>query len=165
VLTRARQPVLIAQSDAPWRSIILATDGSTAARAAEAFLPRLNLADATIHVVTAAFPTLGWEAQADMGEATDAQIAVNIADAAMERLRRAGLPVGHQYVFPGRIPDLLIGAADALDADVIVMGTHGTTGWRRKVLGSVSGKVARISPVSVLITPPENIAGSSADTS
>ena len=165
VLTRAIQPVLVVRNNAPWRHIILAMDGSPAARAAEAFLPRLNLDGAMIHVVTAAFPTLVWDAPPDVAEASDAQIAMEIAGTAVERLRRAGLPVGQEVVLPGRISDVLIAAAAALEADVIVMGTHGMTGWRRKVLGAVSGTVARISPVSILITPPEDVAGSLADTS
>ena len=163
ILTRADQPILVAQSDAPWRHIILATDGSPGALAAEAFLSRLDLSGATIHVVVAEYLTLVWDQPPNVAEAGAARIAADIASACTERLRRAGLSVGREVVLPGRIPDVLIAAISAVEADVIVMGTHGMTGWRRKVLGSVSGTLARISPVSVLISPPENVGGTSAE--
>ena len=165
VLTRADKPVLVAQSDAPWRHIILATDGSPGARGAEAILSRLDLAGATIHVVVAEYLTLVWDQPPNVAEAGAARIAADIASACTERLRRAGLSVGQAVVLPGRIPDVIIAANSTVDADVIVMGTHGMTGWRRKVLGSVSGTLARISPVSVLISPPENVDGTAADAS
>lgn len=37
----------------------------------------------------------------------------------------------------------------------IVMGTHGRTGFRRAILGSVAEGVARRAPAPVLIVPPE----------
>lgn len=44
---------------------------------------------------------------------------------------------------------------DALDAepelDLVVMGTHGRTGFRRMLLGSVAEKIVRVSPCSVLV--------------
>lgn len=41
----------------------------------------------------------------------------------------------------------------AEDADLVVMGTHGRRGVDRFLLGSVSEKVVRTSPVSVLVVP------------
>jgi nucleotide-binding universal stress UspA family protein len=165
VLTRAGQPVLVVQSDAPWRHIILATDGSPGARAAEAFLSRIDLAGATIHVVIAEYLTLVWDQPPNVAAAGAARIAADIASACTERLRQAGLSVGQEVVLPGRISDVIIAATSAVEADVVVMGTHGMTGWRRKVLGSVSGTLARVSPVSVLVAPPENVGEAAANRS
>ena len=45
-------------------------------------------------------------------------------------------------------------AADE-NADIIVIGTHGLTGWRRFIFGSVAEKVVRLAPCHVLtIQPP-----------
>jgi nucleotide-binding universal stress UspA family protein len=39
------------------------------------------------------------------------------------------------------------------DVDVIVMSTHGRTGWRHMVFGSVAERVVRLSPCPVLTIP------------
>lgn len=45
--------------------------------------------------------------------------------------------------------------AGELKPAFIVMGTHGRTGFRRAILGSVAEGVARGAPAPVLIVPPE----------
>jgi nucleotide-binding universal stress UspA family protein len=44
-------------------------------------------------------------------------------------------------------------AAESEGADVIVIATHGWTGWRRFVFGSVAEKVVRLAPCPVLTIP------------
>ena len=41
--------------------------------------------------------------------------------------------------------------AERVDADLVVVGTHGRTGMKRFVLGSVAEKIARLAPCSVLV--------------
>ncbi|HEX6086190.1 MAG TPA: universal stress protein [Thermoanaerobaculia bacterium] len=48
----------------------------------------------------------------------------------------------------------ILETADAIDADLIVMGTHGRTGWRRVLLGSVAEKVVHHTDRRVLCIPP-----------
>lgn len=48
----------------------------------------------------------------------------------------------------------ILETADAVDADLIVMGTHGRTGWRRALIGSVAENVVRHSQRPVLCVPP-----------
>ncbi|WP_213778149.1 universal stress protein [Caballeronia sp. dw_276] len=43
--------------------------------------------------------------------------------------------------------------AQAFDADLVVMGTHGRRGWRRLLLGSVTEHFLRISTRPVLLVP------------
>jgi len=50
----------------------------------------------------------------------------------------------------GFAPDEIVGAADESDVQMIVMGTHGTTGWRHLAFGSVTEKVVRAAHIPVL---------------
>ncbi len=47
--------------------------------------------------------------------------------------------------------DQIVETAMAIGADLIVLGTHGRTGFERLMLGSTAESVVRNSPVSVLI--------------
>ncbi|AKU94786.1 Universal stress protein [Labilithrix luteola] len=51
--------------------------------------------------------------------------------------------------------DRIVDAAEKLDADLIVIGTHGRRGVPRFFLGSVAEKVVRLSPIPVLTIGPE----------
>jgi nucleotide-binding universal stress UspA family protein len=50
----------------------------------------------------------------------------------------------------GDAPTEIVRAADEEGADLIVISTHGLTGWRHLVFGSVTGKVVRTSACPVL---------------
>jgi len=51
----------------------------------------------------------------------------------------------------------IVRVAEELNADLIVLGTHGYTGWKRFALGSVAELVVRHAPCAVLtIRPKEN---------
>jgi nucleotide-binding universal stress UspA family protein len=58
---------------------------------------------------------------------------------------------------PSAAADIL-GAGDELDASLVVIGSHGRSGFQRLFLGSVAGKVLRQSRRPVLVVPPR-IAG------
>ena len=51
---------------------------------------------------------------------------------------------------PGETWEEILAAAKELDADLIIMGTHGRRGLPRALLGSVTEKVVRLSPIPVL---------------
>lgn len=48
----------------------------------------------------------------------------------------------------------ILAVAESIDADLIVMGTHGHTGWRRALLGSIAEKVVHHTDRPVLCIPP-----------
>jgi nucleotide-binding universal stress UspA family protein len=50
----------------------------------------------------------------------------------------------------GDAADEIIRLADKLNVDAIVIATHGLTGWRHLVFGSVAEKVVRLAPCAVL---------------
>jgi len=51
----------------------------------------------------------------------------------------------------------IIRAAQDMEADLIVMATHGHTGLNRVLLGSVAERVVRESPVPVLTVRPDRV--------
>lgn len=51
----------------------------------------------------------------------------------------------------------IVEAAENLQCDLIIMGTHGRTGMARFLLGSVTEHVLRISPVPVLAVRPQTV--------
>jgi nucleotide-binding universal stress UspA family protein len=55
-----------------------------------------------------------------------------------------------QYVTAGDPATGIVHRSDEIGADIIVMATHGVTGWKRLVTGSVTEKVIRTSEVPVL---------------
>jgi nucleotide-binding universal stress UspA family protein len=74
----------------------------------------------------------------------------------VDELQRAGVTV-HPQVAEGRAADAILRAADELNADLIVMGTHGRTGLGRMLIGSVTEHVIRHAgcPVYVVREPSE----------
>ena len=69
------------------------------------------------------------------------------------KLARKRIPGTVRYetlVVNGWPGEAVLKAARDLDADLIVMGTHGRTGLSHLVLGSVAERVVRESPVPVL---------------
>lgn len=68
-----------------------------------------------------------------------------------QRLIGQGVEVSHVVVDDG-FPDMaLADAARELHADLIAIGTHGRTGLRRLLLGSVAEKTVRLATMSVLV--------------
>jgi nucleotide-binding universal stress UspA family protein len=49
--------------------------------------------------------------------------------------------------------EAILDTAESIDADLIVMGTHGRTGWRRALLGSIAEKVVHHADRPVLCIP------------
>jgi nucleotide-binding universal stress UspA family protein len=71
----------------------------------------------------------------------------------LERLAaaRAGIATfGEPVVVAGDARDAILETAEALNADLIVMGTHGRRGIPRLVLGSTADHVVRRAPCPVL---------------
>lgn len=127
--------------------VLIPTDGSDEADIA--IDHGLDLAarfDATahvLHVVDVRRTQTGphreeWEQD---GETYVAAVADRATDAgvAVERSVRTGYP-----------EDCILAYADEHDVDLVAMGTHGRTGVRRYVLGSVADRVVRLADVPVL---------------
>ena len=68
-----------------------------------------------------------------------------------KRVADAGVPV-ETLVLVGAPFSKIIDTAASQAADLIVMGTHGRTGMRHWMLGSVAERVVRLAPCPVLVT-------------
>jgi universal stress protein A len=62
----------------------------------------------------------------------------------------------------GEPADAILGTAAEFGVDLIVLATHGTTGWRHLLFGSVAEKVVRLSAIPVL-TVNERLARAAAE--
>ena len=70
----------------------------------------------------------------------------------LKRVDLNGVPVDTSAV-AGYCPDAIYQAAAKEDADLIVISTHGRTGLRHALLGSVAETTVRHSPCPVLVVP------------
>jgi len=73
-----------------------------------------------------------------------------IAEAAADRLRKASLTVDARMVV-GDPRAALLDAAGSEHVDLVVVGSHGRTGIKRLLLGSVATHVVTHAPCSVLV--------------
>jgi nucleotide-binding universal stress UspA family protein len=134
-----------------YETILVPTDGSAGADAALDEAVSLAAAfDATVHSLyvadtSAAQPETGYvdivESFERIGEETTAEAVERAETDGVEAVGavRTGLP--HRTILE---------YVEEVDADLVVMGTHGRTGLERYLLGSVTEKVVRTADVPVL---------------
>jgi universal stress protein A len=65
--------------------------------------------------------------------------------------RTAGVAEVASAVRPGLAAFEIVEAAKELDVDLIVIGTHGYTGWKHFAIGSTAERVVRAAPCPVLV--------------
>lgn len=73
-----------------------------------------------------------------------------------EFLASVTMPPGKQvahHLVPGEPVTTILAEAGKAGYDVVVVGTHGRTGMTRLLLGSVTEKLLRLSPIPVLSVP------------
>lgn len=74
---------------------------------------------------------------------------------ARSKLQRAGFRTSF-LVGQGAIAETILHTAAEIQADVIVMSTHGRSGVRRWLLGSVADRVVTHSDIPVMLIRPQN---------
>jgi nucleotide-binding universal stress UspA family protein len=134
--------------------ILLATDGSKFSEAAtQAVLAQYRSPETEVRVLcVVTLPTLTAPPQMAASYAPELQEQVNqareIVDRAVDTLRKAGLRASGE-VIKGDVRDVIIELAKEIQADLIVLGSHGRTGAGRWLMGSVAEAVVRHAPCSV----------------
>lgn len=143
-----------------YKAIVVGTDGSE--RAALAVTHALELAkisEAKLHVIQVVHPAL----KAGFSDSSGGQLEVDkLHDEAEHRAAqvraqlvteadRRGVPTEIHDAAGEDVADTLVKTAEALGADLIVVGNRGMTGMSRFVLGSVPNKISHHCPCNLLI--------------
>jgi nucleotide-binding universal stress UspA family protein len=155
-----------------YRNILVTTDGSDLAAAALPHAARILAPGGRVTVVEviddigriiARTTPAGFE----FGSAFSPDIARQVVEAqrraaeghlaeAKQALEAAGATQVETLILEGLPADCIVGEAQARACDVVVMATHGRSGLRRAVLGSVADYVVRnLEGIPVLLVNPE----------
>lgn len=126
-----------------WRNrILLGTDGSRFSDAAAVSAGKIaHCCEAPITVVTALVPS---HSEGRQQEGRDA-VARTTAQLKEDGLDAEGVAL------PGEADDVIIKVAEDTGADLIVVGTHGRTGFGKVMLGSVSERIIGKAKCAVLV--------------
>jgi nucleotide-binding universal stress UspA family protein len=135
-------------------SIVVGTDGSSGAEAAVRKVIELaGGSGATIHLVCAypgrsTLERLGLTAKTDPIDMRG--VAADVIARDERRFEEAGFKV-ETHAQEGDPAETLISIATEKKAELIAIGSHGTTGMKRFALGSVASKLSHHAPTSVLV--------------
>ena len=144
-----------------FKRVLLATDFSAASRGAEAaalsLARSLGAAVSVLHVVElppGLDPKVAVHPDRDgptlqLGDYVKAEDRQEL-ERVVAGFRAAGVPVT-AAVQIGPVAAAVAEEARRWPADLVVVGTHGRTGLRRVVLGSIAERLVRISPAPVLV--------------
>jgi nucleotide-binding universal stress UspA family protein len=115
-------------------------------------LARQNRAELVlVHVLIRALPPPSlWRGVYDRIDAQERRVAENRLSALLARARKAKVRA-RTLVLSGVTYDQIVRVAESMRADLIVMGSHGRTGFSKLLLGSVAERVSGLAPCPVLI--------------
>jgi nucleotide-binding universal stress UspA family protein len=158
VINTADVPVIAVNPDRerapayPCRSVLVPTDGS---RGAELALTEgiavAKAAGATLHLLhVVETGTLGPDARSALKAGESTERANGIVSNAVETAEAASLEAVESEVAFGVPSRAIRGYIEDHAIDLAVLGTHGETDFSRYVMGGVSAKLVRTSPVPVM---------------
>jgi nucleotide-binding universal stress UspA family protein len=150
-------PVLTVRPDEqaiqyPYREVLVATDGSRPANAAlERGIDAAGASGARLHVLSVVDTTsLGMDVYSGVELDRLEEHATEVLEEATAAAREASVDVVAETAYGSSIYRKVHAYAEEHDVDLVVVGTHGRTGFDRYLLGSVAEKLVRTSPVPVL---------------
>lgn len=94
-------------------------------------------------------PTL----EGELIESAETKMA-SFCDGLVEYCKAAGVKELNYKVFMGDVGEHIVDYASTLEADLIIMGTHGYKGLEKIMFGSVADKVVRSAPCPVMTINP-----------
>ena len=144
-----------------FKKIIIPLDGSVLAENAVHYAQELALHfDSTLYLVqvlTPIYPVMTGDMMMSSAELMQTiheqsqQDAETYLKAKSAELNAHGLNTQPMVIDGGEIADALLELAEKIEADTIVMSTHGRTGFGRWVFGSVAERVVRHANIPVLM--------------
>jgi len=141
-----------------YKHILLATDGSASAEhaARQAFeLARIHGGQVTAVYVVDPYPYIGIGETNPMGFQSYMSAAQDAAAHAFAHLNelaaQLGAPLKTWLIEDAQVVQGILLVADEMQADLIIVGSHGRSGVERLVLGSVAHKVISQSTRPVLV--------------
>lgn len=159
VVRRADVPVLTIRPDDdveithPYEDVRVPTDGSDCANQALTLgVDVTDAEDAALHLLSViALPALGTDARPDIQVEMLEESANDLLDEAAAFADDAGVgPASKTVECSPSIHKAILTYIEDHDIDLVVVGTHGRTGFDRYVLGSVTEYLVRTSPIPVL---------------
>jgi len=159
VVRRADVPVLTIRPDDdaeaahPYTDVLVPTDGSDCANQALAIGVDVVDAEGTaLHLLSVvAISALGADVRPDLQMEMLEDSAHELLDEAEAFAANAGVEAVSKTVeYEPSIHQAILTYIDDHDIDLVVVGTHGRTGFDRYVLGSVTDYLIRTSPIPVL---------------
>lgn len=143
--------VIPREASVEWRNIILAVDGSECSRAAvDAAVYFARSHNGAITAVTGV--DLADEFYAEVPQAVKQM--VGRAESALDEVRtitEQGGVVTEVAVREGQAYETVLGVAEEKNGDVIFMGSHGRTGLKKLIMGSVTEKVIGYTRCPVMV--------------
>ncbi|RZH66463.1 universal stress protein [Natrinema altunense] len=159
VVRRADGPVLTIRPDAetpatyPYRRVLAPTDGSECAKdAVELSVDIADTTGAALHLLTVVDTvSVGVDVRSEIKTAMLEAAADEIIDEASSIAETRGVaPAAETVAYGSSVTDEIRSHIEAHDIDLVVVGTHGRTGFDRYVLGSITEYLVRTAPVPVL---------------
>jgi nucleotide-binding universal stress UspA family protein len=159
VVRRATVPVLTIQPDDdgtidyPYRTVLVPTDGSECANQALALGTDVaKTHEAALHLLSVvAVTSLGVDVRSEIRTTALEERATELIEDAEAFATNAGVDsVSTTVGYGSSIHRAILSYIDDHDIDLVVVGTHGRTGFDRYVLGSVTEYLVRTSPIPVL---------------
>lgn len=153
-------PILIARQR-ELRRVLIAYDGSQAARAAVDLVRRLQLPSEARVTLSTVLPVHDWTAAGLEGadlrklrervEREDAAHAAQLLEEATTALMEQR--PNQVLIESGPVAEAILRRATEIEADLVVLGSRGVSGPRRPFWGSTAEHLATAAPCSVLIVP------------
>lgn len=132
------------------RHILLATDGSFAADRAADFAASLAVRYRARVTVLHAFST-NVEPAGLPGSAWTHAAAQSAVAGTARHLSTLGVAEVETTVVEGPAPNVILGAIETLQADLVVVGARGASTWQGQTLGSVSHAIVERAACPVLV--------------
>ena len=147
------RPAATADLQYPYEDVLVPTDGSDCANQALATgVDVVSAEEATLHLLSViALTSLGVDVRSDIQQSMLEESATELLEEAADFAANAGVESVSKAIEHGpSIPEAIRSYIDGHDVDLVVVGTHGRTGFDRYMLGSVTEALVRTSSIPVL---------------